>query len=152
MNDLTITKLATTDAADVRGMLAADSADYRQYFLAFGDDDRIADALARARRDQYWGIRSNGALIGLMMLRGFDEGYAVPAFGVYVARSHGGKGIARLALRFAISWCRLNHCDEIMLSVHPSHAEALRIYEGCGFQFAGETSAIGHRIYRRKLS
>ena len=152
MNDLTISNLAPTDAADVRQMLAADSAEYRQYFLAFGDDERIADALAKARRDQYWGIRSSGALIGLMMLRGLDEGYAVPAFGVYVARSHGGKGIARLALRFAITWCRLNHCDEIMLSVHPSHAAALRIYEGCGFQFAGETSSIGHRIYRRKLS
>ena len=112
----------------------------------------MAEALAKARRDRYWGILSAGRLIGMIMLRGFDEGYAVPTFGVYVAQAHEGNGIAKLGLRFAMTWCRLNHCDEIMLSVHPNHTAALHIYEGSGFQATGETAAIGHSIYRRKLS
>ena len=86
------------------------------------------------------------------MLRGLDEGYAAPAFGVYVAKSHAAKGIGTLALQFAMTWCRLNECPEIMLSVHPAQAAGVHIYQRFGFQFTGDSSSRGHHIYRRTLS
>src|SRR5205085_627619 len=81
LNDLTISKLQPADGEGVRELLAADAAEYRRYFVAFDDDARIHEALANAQLDQYWGIRTSGRLIGLIMLRGLDQGYAVPTFG-----------------------------------------------------------------------
>ena len=137
----------------MRQLLDADDAEYRQYFLAFdaGAHD-LAAMLARARRDRYWGIRAEGRLVGFLMLRGLDEGYTTPAFGVYIGRSHSGKGLGSLALDFAIAWCRLQGHAELMLSVHPSHAAAIHMYQSAGFQFSGASSGRGHDIYRKKLA
>jgi GNAT superfamily N-acetyltransferase len=153
LNDLAITDLQAQDVVEIRRLIDADDVDYRRYFVAFDVDAAVlGETIARAQRDRYWGIRTNGRLISVFMLRGLDEGYAAPAFGVYVAQSHASKGIARLALQFAIAWCRLNGCDEVMLSVHPDHAAAVHIYEQSGFQFTGNSSSRGHNIYRKKLS
>jgi RimJ/RimL family protein N-acetyltransferase len=153
LNDLAIAELQPADAPAVRHLIDADRADYRKFFVAFElDVAQLTAVLETARRDRYWGIRADGRLIGFFMLRGFDEGYAAPAFGVYVANSHAARGIGTLALQFAITWCRLNGCEEIMLSVHPDHAAAAHIYKQCGFQSNGELSARGHHIYRKKLS
>jgi len=152
LNDLAITDLQAADGTDIRRLLDDDNAEYRQYFAAFdGDVDQIASILGQARRDRYWAIRAGGHLVGFLMLRGLDDGFAIPAFGVYVSEAYAGKGIGKLALQFALTWCRLNAFDEIMLSVHPSNTSAIHIYEEFGFRFSGVSSARGHRIYRKAL-
>jgi len=153
LNDLRIHILKPADAPDLNHLLTADEPEYRRYFSPFEPSaESIAAILARAQRDRYWGIRSDAVLVGMFMLRGFDDGYRVPAFGVYISQTCSHKGLGNLALQYALAWCRLNSLDEIMLSVHPDNASARRIYEREGFEFNAEYSSKGHWIYRKKLA
>lgn len=151
MSDLTISKLQVADAADVDALLSNDSVAYQKHFVPFASDEVIADVLQRAQRDQFWGIRLDGRLVALSMLRGLDDGYPMPSFGVYVAQAFAAKGIGTLALKLAITWCRLNDCRDIRLSVHPENVFAVRLYEEQGFKFTGEISRRGHHVYRMRL-
>jgi RimJ/RimL family protein N-acetyltransferase len=152
LSDLTIRPLTAADAADLSVLLTRDQADYRQHFQAF---DASAESLSRilgsARRDRYWGLRFESTLVGLMMLRGFDEGYEAPSFGVYIAQPWSRKGLGRLALTYAETWCRLSGCSELMLSVHADNGHARREYERAGFRATGEQTSRGHDIMRKRL-
>jgi RimJ/RimL family protein N-acetyltransferase len=151
LRDLEVRRLTEADAVAVSTLLTADPDDYRRHFHPFPTDpESVRTALAAAVEDVYWGIWSEG-LQAVVMLRGLDAGFTAPAFGVYVARASSGAGIARLAIALAEAWCRLNARREIMLTVHADNAAARRLYETTGYQFAGELSEAGHRIYRKKL-
>jgi ribosomal protein S18 acetylase RimI-like enzyme len=87
------------------------------------------------RRDAYFGAFIDGQLVGYGMLRGWDEGYEVPSFGVAVGTGHRGLGIGRRLLRHAISIARRRRSPSVMLKVHPSNANAKHLYESEGFAF-----------------
>jgi len=88
------------------------------------------------RRDSYFGAFQEGdSLIGYGMLRGWDEGYEVPSFGVAVGVAHRGSGLGRRLLRHAISIARRRGAPSVMLKVHPANPNARRLYESEGFLF-----------------
>lgn len=152
MTELAITDLGPGDAAAIRRLIDDDTPDYRRHFVALTENaDHIASVLGAAVLDRYWGLWVRGALAGIVMLRGLDDGYQTPAFGVYVAQQSAGKGLGQLALQFAIAWCRLTGRKELMLSVHPEHGSAVHVYEKYGFVADGTLSPRGHRIYRKRL-
>ena len=153
LSELTIRTLELADTPTLSRLLTADAEDYQRYFAPFDTSaESLSGILAAARRDRYWGIVVDGKLVGLIMLRGFDEGYRVPAFGVFIAQAYSGKRLAKLALGYAEAWSRLSGCEAIMLSVHPDNVRARLAYERDGFQFTGEHSRLGHRVYRKALS
>lgn len=147
-----VVALEPADAAELCDLLTRDNAEYRKYFEPFEVGVESVQTLLRcSRRDRYWGIWTDAELIGFFMLRGFDEGYRVPSYGVYIAQSYANKGLSKMALQYALAWCRLNDCEELRLSVHPDNLYARRVYEKAGFQFTGQLSKIGHSVYRHKL-
>lgn len=152
MTELQIRPLARRDADAVARLLTSDSPEYRRHFEAFpGGRVDVDAALEQAGEDAYWGVFVDSDLAALVMARGQDAGFAAPAFGVYVAERYAERGIGTAALAFAEAWCRLEGREEIMLTVHPEHARARRLYEGKGFTASGERSAIGHLVYRKRL-
>jgi RimJ/RimL family protein N-acetyltransferase len=141
-----------SDAGALARLVTDDPADYRRFFKAFpGGRTDIEAALAQADKDSYWGFFVDSELGALVMLRGLDAGFAAPAFGVYVAERYTRRGLTTAALAVAEAWCRLNNLDEFMLTVHPEHAQARRLYESEGFSAADEQSAIGYLVYRKRL-
>lgn len=106
-----ILPLTPSDAAEVSTMLRAATPEYAAHFRPFGfDDETVREQLRHARRDRFWGMRSGGRreLAGFFMLRGFDQGYERPAFGILIAERFAGRGLARRALTEAAEWCRRN--------------------------------------------
>jgi ribosomal protein S18 acetylase RimI-like enzyme len=87
------------------------------------------------RRDLYFAAFLDARLVGYGMLRGWDEGYEVPSFGVAVRTGHRGAGIGRRLLRHAISMARRRGAQRMMLKVHPANGNARRLYESEGFRF-----------------
>ncbi len=129
-----IAPLSLRDAADLSRLLTAAAPEYVAHFHPFEfDGENVRAELERARRDRYWGMRTDGKLAGFFMLRGFDEGYERPAFGVFIAERFAGRGLARRALAASIEWCEKNGVKEMMLKVYRENATALRIYEEAGF-------------------
>jgi RimJ/RimL family protein N-acetyltransferase len=84
------------------------------------------------------------------MLRGWDEGFDRPSFGVYIAEEFSRRGLSKLALQYALSWCRLNDVSAVMTKVHPDNTSAQLVYEQAGFEFIGMCPEIGHRILEKR--
>ena len=87
------------------------------------------------RKDLYFGAFLDGRLIGYGMLRGWDEGFAIPSFGVAVRFEFRGSGVGRRLLRYAISMARRRGAERIILKVHPANGSAKHLYESEGFTF-----------------
>jgi RimJ/RimL family protein N-acetyltransferase len=152
LTDLQIRPLRRSDAEALSRLVSNDPPHYNRYFVPFpGGRADVDGALEHADKDSYWGIFVDDELAAFVMLRGLDAGFSVPAFGVYVAEQYANRGLATTALALAETWCRLNNCSAVMLTVHPEQMRARLLYEAKGFIATGERSAIGHLVYRKRL-
>jgi ribosomal protein S18 acetylase RimI-like enzyme len=85
-------------------------------------------------KDQFYVAKGkSGRVLGLAMLRGWDEGYEVPSYGVVVDGSSRGQGIGRQLTRFAISAAQDKQCKRIRLTVFEDNASAYALYRDLGF-------------------
>jgi RimJ/RimL family protein N-acetyltransferase len=137
-SDPQIVPLIPADATRIAAMLQAASPQYAAHFRPFAFDEATVRAqLERAQKDRFWGIKTiAGELAGFYMLRGFDEGYERPSFGVFIAEQFAGRGLARQALDAATQWCEEHGVREMMLTVFPENSAARRVYEEAGFAVA----------------
>jgi len=104
-----------------------------------------------AVRDKYFGIFISDNLAGFYMLRGFDEGYEVPSYGVWISDKYSRMGLSTLTLQHAITFCRINSIKKIMLKVHPENVVAKNIYESFGFKEEGIDQKNSNLIYQKSL-
>lgn len=146
-----IAPLTPAESADLSTVLTASRPEYLAHFHPFAfDTETVRGQIERARRDRYWGIRVAGELAGFFMLRGFDEGYERPAFGVFIAEDFAGRGLAHRALNEATRWCEENAVREMMLTVYEENTAAVRVYENAGFAATGHNR--GKIIMSKRLS
>lgn len=153
MNDLLVSKLSPVDASALSVLLTADDSNYRQYFVPFAADIKsLGERLESVREDRYWGVWFGRTLAGFFMMRGFDDGYQRPSFGVYIARAYSGKGLSGFALDYCISWCRINGIEAMMLKVHPDNLYAKQSYDKAGFTVIDTCPQTGHMILEKRWS
>lgn len=103
--------------------------------------------LSSARQDRYWAAYFGRELAGFFMLRGFDDGFEIPSYGVSVAERFARRGLLRLSLSFVITWCQLNGVERLMLKVHPDNVIARLAYERYRFRYDRTDPASGHLVY-----
>ncbi len=152
MTEISIRSAQPTDAGVVSAWLKTDPVAYRQYFQGLpAEEAALAAQWEQAQQDEYWVVEQSGCPAAIVMARGLDEGFQVPAFGVYVAHEYTGHGLARLALEHVLAWCRDRKIAHLMLTVSEEHQVARKIYEAAGFKFEGDRSPRGHLIYRKCL-
>lgn len=152
-SDLRIVPLAPDQAGELSALLLADGPAYGGHFTPFPfDADSLASLLSAARRDRYWGIWLGAELVAFFMLRGFDEGYARPSFGVFVGKRHARRGLGALTVNFALAWCRSNDVSTVMLKVHPENRTARTLYLRAGFQPVELCPTSGQEILERRLA
>jgi ribosomal protein S18 acetylase RimI-like enzyme len=95
-----------------------------------------ADLCARSEtsRDRYYVARYRGRIVAYMMLRGWEEGYAIPSFGVC---SHPGlrdAGLGQLLLAHAVTESRAAGAFKLRLTVFKSN-QRVHVYRKFGFLF-----------------
>ncbi len=139
----TIRPFSQGDASPLASVLSHASAAYTRFFHPFVfETEVIADLTANSVIDQWFMIEiSDGTVstpVGFYMLRGMDEGFEDPMYGVFIAESHAGRGLARLTLAHAEAQCRLNGWKNIRLKVDPENARAHQLYLACGFRFESD--------------
>jgi ribosomal protein S18 acetylase RimI-like enzyme len=86
------------------------------------------------RRDGYYLVARGEDLLGFSMLRGFDEGYEVPSFGVFVDHASQAQGVGRRLTAWTIERARLQGCPAVRLSVYADNTAARGIYDSLGFR------------------
>ena len=148
-----IRTLVPADAASLAGLLATQTAQYLAHFSPFAFDmETISKAIGSAKKDQYWALLFGGELAGFCMLRGMDQGYARPSFGVFVAERFSGRGIAQKALEQSLQWCTRNSIPEVMLKVAEVNDAAKTVYERAGFRPQGLCPETGQLLYVKALA
>ena len=140
MAGLEIVELGEDDATALANMFASDPGGYSQFFHPFEfDPASLAKHLRANSRDRWWGMRFSGRLVGMFMLRGLDEGYKRPSFGVYISHDNQGKGLATLALRYSMAWCYMNNIESMLVKVHNENERAEKLYRDIGFKYLGRS-------------
>ncbi len=146
------------DAAACITLLRAASADYVRFFRPFDFQTEVVERLAGAADlDRWFAIEigrehDRAKLAGFYMLRGVDEGFADPMYGVFIAEEFSGCGLARLTLAHAEAMCRLNGWPNLLLKVDPANARAFDLYAASGFRFLRPDPATGNQVLIKPLS
>jgi ribosomal-protein-alanine N-acetyltransferase len=86
------------------------------------------------RRDGYYIATRGDELLGLSMLRGFDEGYEIPSFGIFIDHERHGQGIGRRLTAWTIEQACRQGCPAVRLTVYADNAAARSLYESLGFR------------------
>jgi|HubBroStandDraft_6_1064221.scaffolds.fasta_scaffold18643_4 ribosomal-protein-alanine N-acetyltransferase len=87
-----------------------------------------------ARRDLYYSATQGEHLLALSMLRGFDEGYEIPSFGIFVDRERKERGLGRRLSEWTIEQARLRGCEAVRLTVYADNPTARGLFASLGFR------------------
>jgi GNAT superfamily N-acetyltransferase len=105
-----------------------------RYFHPFALVPEVAQRLAHHQgHDRYYVAGRSATLIGLSMLRGWDDGYVIPSFGILVDHEWRSKGLGASLLAYTLDEARSLGARHVRLSVYASHATALQLYLRQGF-------------------
>ncbi len=152
LKNVELKELQSNQASNLSALILSASRAYTKYFTPFSlKEDSIKKIINEAIKDKYFGIFVVDHLVGFYMLRGFDEGYEIPSYGVWISEKYSGLGLSKLTLQHAISFCKTNSIKKIMLKVHPENTIARNIYESFGFINEGVDKKNSNLIYYKNL-
>jgi GNAT superfamily N-acetyltransferase len=152
-----IRSFAAGDPARIAQLLRDTSPDYVRFYRPFEFSAEMIERIVwRSAKDQWFmvEIERDSVLLpaGFYTLRGLDEGFADPMYGVFIAEEFSGRGLARLTLAHAEAMCRLNGWPNLLLKVDPANARAFALYEAGGFRFLRPDPATGNQVLIKPLS
>ena len=144
--------LTKKDAKTISDELNRVPVSYNQFFSPFDFNlEVIEKILDNAIQDSYYGIKIGNDFAGFYMIRGLDEGFTIPSYGVWISPSFSGLGLASFTINHAFFICRLNKISSLMLKVHPENLKAKKIYEDNGFTQRGFDPKNSNLIYMKEL-
>jgi RimJ/RimL family protein N-acetyltransferase len=147
-----IKTLSINDAGILSDLLLSSDKNYSKHFIPFPFDlNTIKKTLTTLVEDKFFGVFVDNELVGFYMLRGFDEGFEIPSYGVWISENYSGLGLSKLTLQHAISFCKINRIKKIMLKVHPENVIAKNIYENFGFTQEAIDKKNSNLIYYKLL-
>lgn len=150
--DFLLRPMVPADASLVAGLLKSQPAEYLRFFYAFGaDEGAIAEILKRREKDVYSGLFWRGALVCVFMLRGWDEGYEIPSFGLVVAADRRGREVLTVAMEAAKLISRFAGADRMMCKIHPENVGATRGALRLGWIAESEEPETGNIVYHFDL-
>jgi|AP12_2_1047962.scaffolds.fasta_scaffold16428_2 RimJ/RimL family protein N-acetyltransferase len=152
-DSIEIKKLSLQLAPALSEALLSEKPKYLQYFTPFEFSVKsITHILDQAVKDKYFGIFVDNELAGFYMLRGLDQGYDTPSYGVWISSKYSNKGLSKLTLFHSFSFCKLNNIKTLMLKVHPENIIAKKLYESLGFVKTDTDNKNNNYIYHKTLS
>jgi RimJ/RimL family protein N-acetyltransferase len=152
-NSLAIRPLTPDDADALSTLLRSQTPGYARFFRPFDfDRDTITSVLASHNQDVMMGLYWQDELVGFFMLRGWNEGYDVPAFGILIDEKYRGCGLEMISLETAKIICKLRGSSRLMIKMHPDNISAKGVLRKTGFIRSGVESESGNLIYHFDIS
>jgi ribosomal protein S18 acetylase RimI-like enzyme len=105
--------------------------------------EHLTALAASPGRDLYHVLLAGDVALAYGLLRGWNEGYAVPSLGLAVAPAARGGGLGRLMMEFLHAAARHQGARRIRLRVGQDNAGALALYQRCGYRFPEPADAQG---------
>jgi ribosomal-protein-alanine N-acetyltransferase len=135
----------------IRSLVASDAEVLLAFFESISSDEQTVQLFhphpfdaETARRicgrvaieqDEYLAAFEGERVVGYAMLRGWDEGYEVPSFGVCVIPGARRAGVGRALLHEALLRAHAHGARSVMLKVYGENTSARALYESIGFLF-----------------
>ena len=134
-HDIVIREVRDTDYEHLRTFLEDNNIpETTRHFRPFPLSKGTAHWIACTEHlDKYYVATKGGCIVGLCMLRGWDEGYEIPSFGVLVDRRWQGLSLGQRMAEFSIARAQETGCPAVRLSVYASNRRARQLYESLGF-------------------
>jgi ribosomal protein S18 acetylase RimI-like enzyme len=149
-SDLVIRLIRATDAATLGDFFEAVAADAEavRFFHPHPLTPEHAAWLcggAATRRDRYYMGLYAGRPVAYAMLRGWDEGYAVPSWGGCVHPALRSAGLGHALLMHAVAESRAAGAAKLRLTVYKANQRGVHLYCKFGFVFQDkdEKSVVG---------
>ena len=101
------------------------------------------EATARANyvgKDFYCVMLQDEDVVGYGMLRGWDEGYAIPSLGIALDPSARGLGYSRTLMNFLHETAKKRGAAKIRLKVDSNNRPAIELYRSLGYIFEPKTN------------
>jgi ribosomal-protein-alanine N-acetyltransferase len=98
--------------------------------------EHAASLAAYAGRDLYYVAVAGGSILGYGMLRGWDEGFAVPSLGIAIHPDSRGSGLGRAMMAVLHLAARRRGAGRIRLKVHEQNEHAANLYRSLGYEFS----------------
>ncbi len=148
LKNVEIRRINNTYAKILYQLTSNSGVEYLKYFTPFEiSENGFNTVLSKAVLDRFFGVFVGTSLVGFYMLRGFDEGYKIPAYGVFISKKYAGLGLGSLTIQHAITFCKINKIRRLMLKVYPENVSAKMIYESFGFKSEGIDKRNNNLVY-----
>lgn len=113
-----------------------DAAGYQVWFHPHPLTLEAAFMLARYKGGDYYAVLADDAeILAYGMLRGWDEGYAIPSLGIATSPRHTGRGLGRLMMDHLHEVARERGASQVRLTVNKENNVAERLYRKLGYDF-----------------
>lgn len=124
-----------------------------RYFHPFPfTPETVQNIIYETRKDKYYIVVLDNKIVGFSMLRGWDEGFSVPSFGIMIDHRFHGRRIGKRLMEDTLKEaCKLD-CERIKLSVYASNTGAIRLYESMGFYEDSRQQVMVGQEYDEKIT
>ncbi len=96
-------------------------------------EQSAGDLLKPDRKDLFFILEENDAFLAFSMLRGKDEGFDIPSFGIFVDWEHQCCGYGNHLSEWTFYWADQAGIPRIRLSVYEDNYKAISLYKKYGF-------------------
>jgi len=100
---------------------------------------KLLVAKIKKSKDLYFIVIRKNKIVGYSMLRGWDEGYNTPSFGICIHPEYQWQGLGKLLTDYTLKKAKGKKADKVMLKVYKNNEKAYQLYEKIGFEFSKET-------------
>jgi [ribosomal protein S18]-alanine N-acetyltransferase len=109
-----------------------------QHFHPHPFSEDFLEKLSRYQgKDLYYVAVERNNVLAYGLLRGWDEGYAVPSLGIALLPNVRGTGLGKAFMHFLHVAARRKGALRIRLKVYPDNTRAVELYRGFGYVFQG---------------
>jgi ribosomal protein S18 acetylase RimI-like enzyme len=102
------------------------------------NEEAVERILSNTRSDLYYVLVDGTEVVGYGMLRGWDEGYAIPSLGIAVHPRVRSNGLGRALMHFLGAAAKCRGAERVRLRVKSQNDRARRLYESLGYKFRSE--------------
>ena len=115
------------------------------------DEHSIRAMIGAVDRDLYYLATEREKVLAYGLLRGWDEGFAIPSLGVAVHPDARGTGLGRLMMDFLHLAAARRGAGKVRLRVQRSNSRAISLYDALGYVFEDNRDGSEYRVAFKTL-
>lgn len=129
-------KITISDIEPLSRIFFGQKDDYLKFFSPFKNKKELEKLILKSRKDIFYLITNNTEIVGYVSLRGLDEGFSNPRFGIFISEDYSNKGYGYSASKEVIKiLVDSGNYAFIDLKVDPRNIRAINLYKKLGFKF-----------------